>query len=789
MEEKENEPSSVFSFKKWLIQQNLTSVEHIFRENNMISMDSLSMSNAQLSKLLSDKRVCSNAKLVAMIITSLQSVDSDRSKSKADPEKPAQTKNNVHPSHDNIVLEMENKLGELDQMGNRLISLREYYEKQKLLQSQYLTKSKTKYLNDLNKSRNEILHVFDTIFGALKRKEHSLLSELDQFQMELRGTMDAHHEYDDEKESHTVDDKQLHIDALFDDKYRTNEQIVSDCKRCITQQIHIINILNTKNDATQQIREIAKNMKEMYVAHMNRFNENEEYMKEQTDCLEANKYDIQSVVFKLNEDAYGNVIKDVDAMGEMLRYKKIEIEIKNVEWSDVSHINIDFEFINVDAKYLHTVHVQQYEIQYRYLDYEVVDIDKFEWKTIVVGAPCKSSLNIEIDNLDTMKGYISSDNDTWIFVKMKVKHNPYWLWSGYSSVFKRKIANFLIVERNQTVRLKWMQKKKKPSYHKEKYTNSSSNLHSLRSASSDEDEEPPSSNSQRMSHQYNQYYQYYAFDGIVIQENGILSMCIDHAETQADHATKTDHENGTTDQTDIESMHPRGYLHLVIQRDLVVHKGGRITVCGLGYAGGTRYESGDSANSFGALGQTENNKGGGGGSKTYELGCGGGGGYGTPGEDGCSGKGFGFISGTNKTKYREGIDGRGGSAYGDDTLSVVHYGSGGGGGDYGDSKGGNGGGIIIIDCQKDIIMEEHSALQANGHCGKYDSDGSGSGGSIFIHCKSLSMNQTAKIEACGGKNNLKGHGGNGGDGRIRIKCETKDIACNKLDITPRPHIG
>ncbi len=43
----------------------------------------------------------------------------------------------------------------------------------------------------------------------------------------------------------------------------------------------------------------------------------------------------------------------------------------------------------------------------------------------------------------------------------------------------------------------------------------------------------------------------------------------------------------------------------------------------------------------GELGQTSHNKGGGGGSKTYELGCGGGG-YDTYG---CSGK----------TKYRQGI--------------------------------------------------------------------------------------------------------------------------------------
>ena len=145
------------------------------------------------------------------------------------------------------------------------------------------------------------------------------------------------------------------------------------------------------------------------------------------------------------------------------------------------------------------------------------------------------------------------------------------------------------------------------------------------------------------------------------------------------------------------------------------------------------------------------------------------------------------MNGNNKTKYREGIDGRGGAIYGDEQLNVINFGSGGGGGDYGDSKGGNGGGIIVIDCKQNIHMNQMSALRANGQRGKYETDGCGSGGSIFIKCKQLNMNNSSRIEAIGGRNKMKGNGGNGGDGRIRIDCScSKNIQLNKCHVSPSP---
>ena len=447
-------------------------------------------------------------------------------------------------------------------------------------------------------------------------------------------------------------------------------------------------------------------------------------------------------------------------------------------------------------------------------------------------------LSVQIERLYPQRS-VSSENDTFIFIKMRVKHSPHYLWSSYSSTFRRKVANYLIVEKGQIVRLRMNQRKRRKllphrsalkkavtapcspqiessehhqfgsaasmkaqSVSPRKSTTNEASVISVNSASS-MSRGSKASKSPSIKDVVAEYLDYYTFDSIVIKEGGTLT--IDQDEGRSDRAAmngiysklsgasgdveSAENGNGLNgadgDDDEEEQMKPTGYLHLVIG-DMVIERGGKIEVSGMGYAGGGRYESGDSVNFCGEM-ETQNNKGGGGGSKTYELGCGGGGGYGTNGDNGCSGKGFGF--GNNKTKYREDIDGRGGRMYGDTQLSVCHFGSGGGGGDYGDSTGGNGGGIVIIDCRRNVTMHEGSVIRANGEQGKYGSDGCGSGGSVYIKCKSLQMRHTASIEAIGGRNRLKGNGGNGGDGRIRIKCESPNVPWAKCNITPRPYLG
>ena len=789
----------------------------------MSTLDTLSMHNENLSRLLSDKRICSNSKLVAMVISNLQSLDANKG-----------TYSSSSSGH-SICKLVKDKLQNVTNLEQEFNALKERYESQRQNQLEYFKRSQSKYLVDSNKARKKIVHSFSALYDVLKNKEHALLTEVAKYNIELdaisMNLMNSPHSNDDDEKGMDFNDRTF---------------ILNDCRRYLTEQLTLCQSHHLHRD---QLLQITSNIKRMCSEQECRFKANRQWMERRLQRIEENQFNIKSVAFTLNESLFSNIIKEIDNIGELKKYKKLELEIERVEWLDTHRINVHYKFLNHSD--LNSIQIRQYEIQYRMVDVEGLHSsdssidDVLQWKTVLLPLRSNNSskmvvnpLTIQIDKkFDNMPGrrVVTSDNNTFIFIKMRVQHSPYYLWSSYSSTLKRKVANYLIVGKGQVLRLRLNQKKKRMSHGPQRGTlkkaltapsspRSKPSEHKMKSQSVSPRKPTPSTsdeanhisvisvNSANSSNSLSvrskgvntakqemasKYHEYYTFDVVIIKEGGTLT--IDEHEGYSERGavngiySKISVPNGTgtdndDDDDEEEALHkPQGYLHLVIEKDLVIERGGKVTVSGMGYSGGGRYESGDSVNSCGEMGETSNNGGGGGGSKTYELGCGGGGGYGTNGDNGCSGKGFGF--GNTKTKYREDIDGRGGRVYGDSKLSVCHFGSGGGGGDYGDSTGGNGGGILIVDCKRNVTMHDGSVMAANGEKGKYESDGCGSGGSIYIKCKSLQMKQTARIEAIGGSNGLKGCGGNGGEGRIRIKCDSQNVPWSKCHILPRPYLG
>eukprot|EP01084_Bolivina_argentea_P142877 250968_1 len=242
-----------------------------------------------------------------------------------------------------------------------------------------------------------------------------------------------------------------------------------------------------------------------------------------------------------------------------------------------------------------------------------------------------------------------------------------------------------------------------------------------------------------------------------------------------------------------------GTLSILCKGNLYMESGAKITMSGRGYHGGHHGRNGASyiqkTNAKKMDLKTRKPFIGGGGAGQISIATengaensmGAGGGYGSKG-----------INGTGA------LHGYGGLIYGNNTLSVLHLGSGGGSGYYFDEmsntlrshKGGSGGGAIKIKCLGNIIMENKSKILCNGNKGKGSMSGGGSGGSIHLICKNksnLQLDNDACIEAIGGVNGSGGDNGNGGNGRIRIQYIGSDVENNiNMDydnIKPQPYIG
>ncbi len=191
-----------------------------------------------------------------------------------------------------------------------------------------------------------------------------------------------------------------------------------------------------------------------------------------------------------------------------------------------------------------------------------------------------------------------------------------------------------------------------------------------------------------------------------------------------------------------------GSMQLIINKELIINSGGKITADGFGYSGGTGKQYG-----YGP--------GGGGWSFTNSIYvyAGSGGGYGGLGADVGS-----YTYGDKNNPDQWGSGGGGG-------MGVGSYGY------NGDYTGGSGGGLIVISANK-IIIDKDGSISANGKIGEIGNGGriggGGSGGSICIVTNSF--NHEGMISANGGD----GVAGSyfppyaGGGGRIKILSKKED---------------
>eukprot|EP01084_Bolivina_argentea_P087560 158151_1 len=251
-------------------------------------------------------------------------------------------------------------------------------------------------------------------------------------------------------------------------------------------------------------------------------------------------------------------------------------------------------------------------------------------------------------------------------------------------------------------------------------------------------------------------------------------------------------KNGTLQINQDEKDKAPCKLIITIKKYLILYQRAKITVNGCGYFGGIPDQSfndkggypGESINGKGTIRQQTANDGGGGFGKDN----GGGGGYGSKGND----------AGYYDYAHDPQLFGKGGECYGEETLNILHYGSGGGSG--GDAVGGRGGGILVLNVGKSIIMYSYSEINCEGGTGgySYGGGGGGSGGSLKIMCNKLIMAKVDKkrpavITARGGDgrdgDEAEGDGGTGGDGRLAIYIQNQRnrnyiISKNRYDSGP-----
>ena len=233
-----------------------------------------------------------------------------------------------------------------------------------------------------------------------------------------------------------------------------------------------------------------------------------------------------------------------------------------------------------------------------------------------------------------------------------------------------------------------------------------------------------------------------------------------------------------------------GVLAMRVSGTLTIEAGGRLTVAGLGYAGGPM---GGSYNVDGYQGESLEGVGIGGASSGLGYNESNGAYAGNLGGGGCNVAGGGgeHAGGATASTSWNGTATapQAGETYGEESLAQLLFGSGGGavvnlGGSSG--PGGAGGGVLLVEAGA-IVAEGAGAIDAGGAAatawaaGSYTyGAGGGAGGSLLLRTETLTLDEGAVVANGGaGYAAVTRPGGDGGEGRIRIDCgSVNGVACS-----------
>jgi hypothetical protein len=193
--------------------------------------------------------------------------------------------------------------------------------------------------------------------------------------------------------------------------------------------------------------------------------------------------------------------------------------------------------------------------------------------------------------------------------------------------------------------------------------------------------------------------------------------------------------------------------------EIIMNSGSAIHADGYGFDGydSNNYRGDSECRADQSSERVANCSGGGGGCcDTY---CGGGGGGNkTAGKDSSS------------TNCNSSYMGRGGTAKGNDTPTILTIGGAGGGSyqSYNSGTNGNGGGLVVIGAKK-ITVNSGARISANGNAAQNAYCGGGAGGTVAVFAANITNNGTT--QATGGAGHKSGgyFGGDGGDGWVHLK--------------------
>eukprot|EP01084_Bolivina_argentea_P014734 27558_1 len=378
-----------FNFTKWIQENNLNDIKHLFIKHEMTTLDTLSMQSQQYQRFMSDPQFYSkHGNLIAPLINAMQNLPSLQTSSQSI------IKVIISEEEQASIIDIENKLKTLDVMEQNIHSFNQTYP-------QSISKIQQEKLKQISAMKDKINQIFDGLYNKLKNKQTILLKSVEEMEQKVNNN-----DKGDEKEMDvlSVARNELHNHRIYlQDKLKECDKLTSNNDK---RQQRKQTILNMANDVSEKYESTKESI--------------DDIMKNINGVIKQNESTRINIDFILNDVEYKDIIKNINNIGSIVN----EVEVNNLppfKWYREQH-GKGAEFVNDVSVKVETDrsaicvadHVVSSDEYFHYFEWEI-QIDECANAHIFFGL-VDAPISKNITNWDTYLAKKNSNDQYFVLI-------------------------------------------------------------------------------------------------------------------------------------------------------------------------------------------------------------------------------------------------------------------------------------------------------------------------------------------------------------------------------------
>ena len=223
--------SHPFDLEEWIMKYQLIPIKQCFIEYDMNTLETLTMSNKNFSKLMSDQRVLMKSRLIPNIINGIQSLEEIKNEQKAKLESVQRHLVFMTSKEEDVFIKFQGYIEELKEFKQQIEeNIYNRFEHKKLKNKNIITKYQQQNAQKLDEMANKIDKIFDNLRELLDQRQWALHKQIEGYKGELSLI-----NIEQDLEIKSLDDEYKNVVNTIEEDEKYYAQCVETCKSIIRE--------------------------------------------------------------------------------------------------------------------------------------------------------------------------------------------------------------------------------------------------------------------------------------------------------------------------------------------------------------------------------------------------------------------------------------------------------------------------------------------------------------------------------------------------------------------------